>query len=555
LPTPFPSIAPATLRARGISHSVAGHVVLDDVSLVVGPRERLGVVGPNGVGKSTLLRILAGLEEPEAGSVETEPPWATVGWLAQESARGRGETGGRLLRRLTGVEAAESDLHAAVDGVAARERGAEDRYAEALERWHRLGSADFESRLAEVARDVGLSAGALDRPVATLSGGEAARLSLVAIVASSFDITLLDEPTNDLDFAGIEVLEAFVSRTQGGMVIVSHDRELLDRTVTTVLELDESSHRARLYSRGWKAYVEERATDRRHAEESYEVYLQRRSSLLERAARERRWATRGVAREKRTGRDADKVQRDFRLNRTEQLAARARRTEKALERLEPVGKPWVGWQLRVRIAEAGRAGSVVVRLDAAVVERGSFRLGPLDLVVGWGDRIGLRGPNGAGKTSLIAAVLGHLPLSAGARWLGPSVVAGVLGQDRARFRGAGSLLESFTRDGGSTTTEARSLLAKFGLGAEDVTRPAATLSPGERTRAELAWFQARGVNFLVLDEPTNHLDLLAVEQLESALAGYSRTLVVVSHDRRFLESVELTRTVELERGRVVPSPG
>jgi ATPase subunit of ABC transporter with duplicated ATPase domains len=180
-----------------------------------------------------------------------------------------------------------------------------------------------------------------------------------------------------------------------------------------------------------------------------------------------------------------------------------------------------------------------------VVERGSFRLGPIDLEIAWGDRIALLGPNGSGKTTLLQALLGQLPLTSGERWIGPSVVVGELGQDRQAFTAKATLLESFLASTSLETAAARSLLAKFGLGADQVSRAASTLSPGERTRAELAAFQSRGVNTIVLDEPTNHLDLPAIEQLEEALSGYDGTLLLVTHDRRLLEAVDVSRTIDL----------
>jgi ATPase subunit of ABC transporter with duplicated ATPase domains len=184
-----------------------------------------------------------------------------------------------------------------------------------------------------------------------------------------------------------------------------------------------------------------------------------------------------------------------------------------------------------------------------VIGRGSFRLGPLDLEIAWGERVSLRGPNGVGKSSLLAALTGRLPLVEGVRWIGPSVVIGELGQTRDRWITKAGLLKAFVAESGLSIPDARSLLAKFGLGAEHVRREVRSLSPGERTRAELAAFQAVGVNFLLLDEPTNHLDLPAVEQLESALDAYRGTLVVVSHDRRLLESVEFTRDVDVDAMR------
>ncbi|HEX3333597.1 MAG TPA: ABC-F family ATP-binding cassette domain-containing protein [Acidimicrobiales bacterium] len=564
-----PAAPAATLVARRLQHERGGRVVLDDVSLTVGPDTCLGVVGPNGVGKSTLLQVLAGLITPTAGDVRVDPPTATVGYLSQEHAHDGDETVRAALYRRTGAAAAEAaltgaaaalgDAHAEGGGDGATALAAEERYATALARYEALSAGDFEARLVTTLEQVGLPAEVADRPAARLSGGQEARVALAATLLARFDVTLLDEPTNDLDFDGLARLEEMVARRRGGLVIVSHDRAFLDRSVTDVLELDEHTRGGRLYGGGWSGYLAERAADRQHAAEAYAVYESQRSELRTRAQRERQWATSGVAREKKSPRDNDKAQRDFRINRTERLAARARRTERALDSLEVVEKPWEGWELRFSINEAKRSGDVVAHLADAVVERaggggegcgsdagGAFRLGPFTLDIAWADRIALVGPNGSGKTTLVDAILGRLPLVEGTRRLGPSVVVGELAQDRRVLADASaSVSEAFVTATGLPRDRARSQLAKFGLGAEAVLRPPSSLSPGERTRAELAAFAAKGVNFLVLDEPTNHLDLPAIEQLEDALAGYEGTLLLVSHDRRLLESVTLSRRIAL----------
>jgi len=538
----------ATLVARSVSHSRGGRIVLADISLSVGPQARVGVTGPNGVGKSTLLRLLAGIDAPDAGSIALDPASGTVGYLAQEHQRVPGETVRAHLTRRTGARAAEDELTAAAAALADATRESEARYETALERFTALGVGDLDARIDAVLDELGVGAALAQRETGTLSGGQEAKVALAAIELSHFSITLLDEPTNDLDFEGLRRLQSWISRRPGGMVIVSHDRTFLEQTVATVFELDPHDHTGREYGGGWAGYQAERATARRRAEVAYGTFQRHRSELEERADRQRQWATKGVARETRSPRDNDKAQRSFRIDRTEKLASKARRTERALAALDDVDKPWEGWDLRFTIEQTERAGAVVARLHGAVIERGAFRLGPLDLEIAWGDRLGLTGANGTGKSSLVAAVLGDLTLASGERWVGPSVVTGVLGQDRRALGGGQDLVRQVCDRCGLTVSEARSLLAKFGLEAEQVMRPSGTLSPGERTRAELATFQALGVNFLVLDEPTNHLDLAAIEQLESALRSFTGTLLLVTHDRRMLESVALTRTLDLGDG-------
>ena len=535
----------ATLVAASLTLERAGSRVLSDVSCTVGPGTRLGVVGPNGAGKSTLLQLLAGQRSPDAGRVELLPPSATVGLLAQEPERSTEETVAAQLDRRVGAAAAEAELEAAAAGLARGGPVVEARFAAALERHGALGVDTLAARRSSVLAELGLGEDLLERPTAALSGGQAAKVGLAAVLLSRHDVLLLDEPTNDLDFEGLDRLEQLCARRSGGLVVVSHDRAFLERVVTSVLELDEHDHTGRRFDGGWAAYRTERLVERRHREEAHAEYVRQRDGLGERARREREWATSAVRREQRAPKDGDKLQRGFRVNRTEQLAQRARRTERAIERLDPVDKPWEGWQLQLDIGESGRSGDVVARLEDAVVARGPFRLGPVDLEVTYGERLRLAGPNGAGKTTLVRALLGELPLVTGRHLLGRSVVSGTLGQDRAAFSTGESALAVFSRRTGLEGAPARSLLAKLGLGAGHVQRPGASLSPGERTRAELAVLQGRGVNLLVLDEPTNHLDLPAIEQLEAALERYAGTLVLVSHDRRLLEAVAVTRVVDV----------
>jgi ATPase subunit of ABC transporter with duplicated ATPase domains len=542
-PLPSPSSS-FSLVARDLARTYGTFTVLDGVDISVGPRTRLGVVGPNGVGKTTLLRLLAGREHPDRGRVVRSPPTVRVGYLPQEPERSEHERLRAFLARRTGVAGTEAELERTAGALATAAPGADDEYAAALDAFLAAGGADFDARMQTVAVDLGIPVALLDSPTAALSGGQAARASLAAILLSRYDVFLLDEPTNDLDFDGLDRLERFLDELPGGVVLVSHDRAFLEHAVTRVLELDEHSRRGTEFGGGWQGYLDARATARRHAEEDYATYAAERARLESRIRSQRQWAVQGVTREKRAPRDHDKAQRDFRVNRTEKQASKTRATERALSRLEAVEKPWEGWDLRYQMAEAPRSGAVVMRLAGAVVTRGTFRLGPVDLEIGWQERIAIVGPNGSGKTTLLLALLGYLPLDAGMRTIGPGVIIGEMDQARAAFSTNASLLETFLAATGLTVPDARSLLAKFGLGSEHVMRASATLSPGERTRAVMARFAAQGVNCLVLDEPTNHLDLPAIEQLELALDGFAGTLLLVTHDRRLLDAIRITRTID-----------
>jgi ATPase subunit of ABC transporter with duplicated ATPase domains len=392
----------------------------------------------------------------------------------------------------------------------------------------------------------------LDQPMTALSGGQAARAGLASLLLSRYDVFLLDEPTNDLDLDGLERLERFVTGLRAGTVVVSHDREFLTRTVTKVLELDLAQQAVNLYGGGYAAYLEEREVARRHAREDFEEYADKRSALQDRAQTQRSWMDKGVKNARRkAGNDNDKIGRKFRSEASEKQAAKARQTQRMIERLEVVEEPRKEWELRMEIAAAPRSGAVVATLRDAEVRRGAFTFGPVSLQVDWADRIAVTGANGAGKSTLLAALLGRLPLDAGHAALGSGVLVGEVDQARALFHGPDALLDAFQAAVPDTEpAEVRTLLAKFGLKSDHVLRPAASLSPGERTRAALALLQGRGVNLLVLDEPTNHLDLPAIEQLEFALDAYDGTLLLVTHDRRMLEAVHVTRRLEVADGKV-----
>ncbi len=537
------------LAGKDITFSRGAQLTLDRVSLSVAAGDRVGIVGPNGIGKSTLLGILAGVLVPDSGVVERAPSSMSVGLLSQEPDGIAGETLGAYLSRRTGVAGVERDLDR-LTAALAEDPGAIDDYSTALERYLALGGDDFEARAAVVCADVGLPPDRMDVAIADLSGGQAARAGLAAMLLSRFDVLLLDEPTNDLDFAGLERLEGFVGSSAGAVVVVSHDRAFLDRSVSRMLEIAEHTHHGTEFAGGWSDYVERRALARRQAGASYGEWSAQRARLQERIRSQRSWSERGVGKTTKAAKDSDKVQRGFSVNRTEKQASKVRTSERALERLGRMDKPWEGWELRLDLRGEGRSGDVVARLDHATVQRGGFCLGPVDLEIGWAERVAVVGPNGGGKSTLLRALTGEIALSGGRSWVGPGVSFGRLDQGRSGFNAAASLLGGFVEATGVLAEEARSTLAKFGLGAEHVHRRAAALSPGERTRAQLAAFVASGVNCLVLDEPTNHLDLPAIEQLEEALEQFGGTVLLVTHDRWMLETVSLTRTVEVSGGVV-----
>ncbi|MFE2993645.1 ABC-F family ATP-binding cassette domain-containing protein [Nocardia sp. NPDC059246] len=540
-----------TLHARGLAAGHGERILFSDLDLILAPGDVIGLVGVNGAGKSTLLRMLADSRAHE-GEIVLSPPDATVGYLAQEPERLAGETVLEFLRRRTGVAAAQQLMDAAAERLA---DGGDDEYSPALERWLALGGADLEQRAEEVARDLGLAESlphGLDTPMTVLSGGQAARAGLASVLLSRFDILLLDEPTNDLDLDGLARLEQFVTGVREPLMVISHDREFLARTVNRIVELDLAQQQVGVYDGSYESYLEERAIARRHAREAYDEYADTRSGLEARANMQRNWMEHGVRNARRKSKvDSDKMGRKARAESTEKQAAKVKQTLKRIERLDTVEEPRKEWELRMSIAAAPRSGSVVATVSGATVNRGDFTLGPVTVQVDWGDRIVLTGANGSGKSTLLSLLLGKTKPDSGSAALGSGVAIGEVDQARGLFRGTATLADTFSAQvPDRNESDVRTLLAKFGLRGPHVLRPNDTLSPGERTRAALALLQARGVNLLVLDEPTNHLDLPAIEQLEQAVESFEGTVLLVTHDRRMLDNVRATRRWHMDGGQL-----
>ncbi len=549
----------ATLVAQGLAGGYGHRTLFDSLDLTVAPGDVVGVVGANGAGKSTLLRLLAGIDEPQAGSVSLAPADAFVGWLPQEHERVVGETVAEYIGRRTGCAEATREMDAAAAALAdppPAGTGADpaDAYASALDRWLASGAADLDERVPVVLAELGLElhGAAIEQALMTsLSGGQAARVGLAALLLSRFDIVLLDEPTNDLDLDGLARLEAFVQGLRGGVVLVSHDREFLARCVTRVLELDLAQSANRVYGGGYDSYLEERATVRRHAREQYDEFAEKKADLVARARTQREWSSQGVRNAMKKAPDNDKNRRRAMTESSEKQAQKVRQMESRIARLEEVEEPRKEWQLQFTIGTAPRSSAVVSTLAGAVVRHDGFTLGPVSLQVSAGDRIGITGPNGAGKSTLLRLLLGRQAPDEGSASLGASVAIGEIDQARSQLSGSRALADAFESLVPELASgEVRTLLAKFGLRGDHVGRPVDELSPGERTRAGLALLQARGVNVLVLDEPTNHLDLPAIEQLEQALESYEGTLLLVTHDRRMLETVRIDRRWHVEAGTV-----
>ncbi|HEX6384971.1 MAG TPA: ABC-F family ATP-binding cassette domain-containing protein [Anaerolineae bacterium] len=520
------------LTAHNLAKAYGLDPILKDVSFSINDGDRVGLIGPNGSGKSTLLRLLTGQEKPDGGTVTFSPAILRVGYLAQGFEPEPTLTMAQVLHQRVGdPDALEAEL-AQLALALAEEPEREDlqiAYDATLERLNRCDVGRIQMLLATF----GLDNIDDNQQVGTLSGGQKTRLALTLLLLSDPQLLLLDEPTNHLDIEMLEWLEMWLAEFSGGMLVVSHDRTFLDRTVNRILDLDPESHTVREYTGNYSDYLEQYLGEREkqmaaYKDQVYEIRRMRQdiAQTMEQARSVERSTT---PRQPNVRRLAKKVAR--------KAKAREKKLERYLESDERVEKPGRSWQMKLDLSETPHLGRDVLALEDLRVGYPGHAplLRDLNRQIQAGQRVVLTGPNGSGKTTLLRTIAGKLEPLTGRVRLGISVRPGYMSQEQELLDPQLTPLETVRRVAEMNQTEARSFLHFFLFSGDDPLRLNAQLSFGERSRLSLAVLVASGCNFLLLDEPINHLDIPSRERFEQALAQFEGTILAVVHDRYFIE--------------------
>lgn len=523
--------------------------VLDKVSFSVGEGQKIALVGQNGVGKSTLLKIIAGLETADRGEV-MKPNRILIGYLPQEALAESEETLLAYLRRMTGL----ADLEKEMAGLESRLDKPEilQQYELLRSDYERLGGDDFTRKAKGVLEGLMLSNIKMERTVNELSGGEKRKAALAGVLLSGVDVLLLDEPTNNLDLPALCWLESYLKRSSATCIIASHDRRFLDNVVKKVLEIDWYKRSVMMYTGGWSAFAEMKAHAIRKHKEQYRAQEEERERLLVSIGEKMDWVTRV---KNRKAPDHDKLTSNFKKERaTKKFTTSAKAMEERQRRLNKVERPLTRDPLIIPLApQSGATKNSIILKKVCFGYRSGFQGGPINLKVTFGSRLVILGNNGAGKSTLLKTIAGELPLLAGVRVCGEKLVFGYLMQEHENISLAVTPYELFKNRLGIFDRDIIAQhLSQFQFAPDVLNDKISWLSPGERVRLVFALLSALGANVLLLDEPTNHLDLEAIEALEEALDGYGGTILLITHDRRFLERIRLTQNFILENGKLTP---
>jgi ATP-binding cassette, subfamily F, member 3 len=517
-----------------VGKSFGAQSIFEDISFQIEEHDRIGLVGPNGAGKSTLLNILAGYDEPDSGSVAVARN-TRIGYLTQVTDFQPQHTlREELLTVFADVRAWEQELHSLAAAMASPEAQRDEeqhtqllaRYADLQTRLEHADGYTYENRVAQVLDGLGFSRELQDASVARLSGGQQTRAALGKLLLQEPDLLLLDEPTNHLDLAALEWLETYLSSWKGALVVIAHDRYFLDRVATGSIEL--AFGRIEVYPGNYTKYLrlrEERMEQRMREYEAQQAHIAHTEEFIRRY-------------------------------KAGQRSREARGRQKLLDRLERVARPQDFQEMHFEFNPLLESGLIVLSTNKLVVgyrnntsmpsaQTALVQVGELELLRG--DRVGLIGPNGAGKTTLLRTLIGEIPALNGSVQLGHSVRVGYYSQTHSGLSMKRSILDEIRQITTLSEEGARSYLGRFLFSGDDVFKPIGALSGGERSRVALAKLTLQGSNLLILDEPTNHLDLPSRQFLEEVLSEFGGTLLFVSHDRYFIDSLA-TKVWAIEEG-------
>jgi ATP-binding cassette subfamily F protein 3 len=525
------------LQVSNITKRYGDALILDGVTFTLNPGERVGLIGPNGCGKTTLLRIITGQETADSGSVQRDPHELRVGYLEQGLTYHDNATLDHVLRaEQRALESLEARVATLADSLSTAE-GTEqaqilDAYGEALADLEALAAQQMPEHMVKaILAGLDLDDVPLETPVSHLSGGQKTRLGLARLLIQNPQVLLLDEPTNHLDIGALEWLEGWLREYRGAALIVSHDRAFLDNTVTQILDLDPLAHTLTAYTGNYSDYIEAWTRQR---EKQWAQWRDEQAEIRRLQADIHRTKMHAMSVELTTT-PGDPTTRRYAKKVAKKATSREKRLERYQESEDRVERPTSTWRMKLEFGDTPTSGQDVLRLrDVSVGYNGISLLRDVNQMLRQGERVALIGPNGCGKTTLLRAIAGQLEPLAGAIRLGANVKLGYYAQEQENLDPDSTPFDTLRKAVAMSDTDVRSFLHYFLFAGDDVFTPVRSLSYGERARLTLARLVASGCNCLLLDEPINHLDIPSRTSFEQAMTAFEGTVLAVVHDRYFI---------------------
>lgn len=538
------------LKIENISKSYNGKDILNNISFSLNQREKTGIIGANGIGKTTLLKIIAGEEKPDSGEIIKNKN-SLIGYFKQEfkiSEENRDIVS--FIKSYVGIDELEQKLNQVEQEMAIDENKIQE-YGDLQEEYMRLDGYNFDYKLDQILAGLGLDKDAKNKKISALSGGQKEKVMLASVLMKGTDLLLLDEPTNNLDIKSIRWLENYLKNENSPMIIVSHDRRFLDKVITKIMEIDYYNRNLKEYPGNYSQYKKFKEDEANSKLKKYNEQQEKIEELKKSMIQKKDWAQKG---NKQNVSDKDKYTKGYIRNRSQGLANNAKKIESQLNQMEKIERPKIKNKLHIEINAKKLKGNMsITTKDLVSGYENGFQNNPITIHINYGDRLVIIGNNGSGKTTFLKTLIGKQKPISGEQKIGNGVRIGYLAQD-TKAQMEKSIEEYFKDSIQYEKLEDKSLiytvLKQFNFDYEERTKKYSMLSPGERTRLKLAIFSMQDKNTLVLDEPTNHLDIEALEAIEEVLKNFKGTVIAISHDREFVKNIDPTKVLRFENGRV-----
>lgn len=538
------------LELKEVSKSFCGKVILSNISFTVDYGEKAGIIGSNGVGKSTLLKIIARQLHQDSGEINTNT-LESIGYLKQEfEIPEESLSVTSFIKWYIGIDKLEKRLNELQEELEKNESNIEE-FCAVQEKYIRLDGYNFDYKLDNILNGLGILPVVRNKKIKDLSGGQKSKIILAAVLLKGADLLLLDEPTNNLDIKSIEWLEGYLKSVNMPCLIVSHDRRFLNAVTTKTLEINFFDRTLSSYPGNYAQYREFKEAKERRQLELYEAQQEKKKELQDSIRQKKDWASKG---RKQGVKDNDKYTRGYERDRSSGLASKARKIEKQIEKLDKIERPRVKKKLKININFSKIKGSTMIYAKELICGYpNGFKTSPITFDVKFGEKVIIVGENGSGKSTFIKTLFSNLEKISGTMDIGTGLNIGYISQDTKidtdqdleQF-----IIESIDEEKLEDKSKVYTTLAQFNFTYEERQKKYAMLSPGERTRARLVIFSLLDINVLVFDEPTNHLDIEALEALEEVISSFDGTVIAISHDREFIGRVHPDKIYKMENGNL-----